>query len=704
MTNKIKKCIVLLTLPFLLLSGFQLPAVGAEQEYVIADLFPDPILAEIIATGLKKEKTDLVTKNQLSKFGSLVIKNQKVSDLTGMENLTNITGLQITNTDVADLTPIANLTALKDVTLTYDKITRIQPLSHLSNVKNMQLQGNQISDISPLKGLANLATINIYNNQVSDIQALANLKKVTTLDLGMNQIQHIEALANLDNLKSVQLNSNLVQDITPLQDAANLTILGLFSNNITDISPAGKIPTLTSLDFSRNRISDISSLKNLTKLTYLKANDNQITQADVVTAFPALTYLNLAENDLTDVTALQDLRQLQELNISENHLSNLEPLKNLTNLLNFYALDQRIELVTATLGTSSQILLKDRDGQKPDISLTKGYQFSGDSLIGNEIGEQQASWKNDQGDFSGCVTQEIQQVKQVFLDDFMLGDKYITGIYSNPDVTKMSVQVNQKIYYGGDVIGNKMRFYIEGKITKLSDVVTINTYNKKGEILEITTLKIRELPKDVAKWSNTNFLFIGDSITIGLRANVAFPTIVGKQLRLPAIQNAGISGASVAQNKETPMSFVQQLEALELSKTTDVVIFGGTNDFEHNTPLGNINSTDKNTFYGALNTMASKLKGQNKNIYFITPLWRARQGAGDGKDADSSTNELGLYLTDYGTAIKNVASKYDTPCLDLYSQKPMYQSLLTDGLHPNDEGQYFIGNSVATWLNSVSHY
>ncbi|WP_411431058.1 internalin N-terminal domain-containing protein [Paenilisteria weihenstephanensis] len=38
-----------------LLSHFQLTTIAAEQEYRIGDLFPDPILAETIATTLKKK-------------------------------------------------------------------------------------------------------------------------------------------------------------------------------------------------------------------------------------------------------------------------------------------------------------------------------------------------------------------------------------------------------------------------------------------------------------------------------------------------------------------------------------------------------------------------------------------------------------------------------------------------------------------------
>ncbi|EUJ21743.1 Internalin A [Listeria grandensis FSL F6-0971] len=699
MNSKLKKYIVLIMISVLLLSGFQLPVKSGEQEYIIADLFPDPILAQIIATGLKKEKSDLVTKTQLSKFGSLIIKNQKVSDLTGMENLTNITGLQVTNTDVADLTPIANILSLTDLTLTYNKIIDITPIRKLTKVKNLKLQGNAIHDISALAGLANLATINLYANQVVDIQGLESLNKITALDLGMNRIQKIEALRSLTNLKSVQLNSNLVEDITPLQDLPNLAIVGLFSNNIRDISPTGKIKTLTSLDFSSNKASNISSLKELTQLTYLKANDNGVENADVVALFPQLTYLNLAENELTAVTPLKNLTRLEELNISENHISDITPLNNLPQLLNFYATNQQVVIATTSLGASVPFSLKDRDGQTPSIYTNAAYSLSGDKLAWDKVGIQQLFWSNNQGDFSGQLTQEVREVSKVFLDEFTLSDKYLTGVYSNPDIVKMSVEINQKIYYGGDVINNKLRFYVDNKISKTSDTVIVKTYNKKGEVIENVTLKIREIPKDSAKWANHNFLFLGDSITIGLRANVAFPNIVAKQLRLPTIQNEGISGASVAQNSAAPISIVRRLEALDTSNTTDVVIFGGTNDFQFNTPMGTPNSTDENTFYGALNQIAEKLKASNTTIHFVTPMWRARQVVGDGKDSDLYPNKLGLYLNDYGTAVKNVASKYNARYLDLYSEKAAYENDLPDGLHPNNNGQYFIGEKISLMLN-----
>ncbi|EUJ40103.1 Internalin-A [Listeria weihenstephanensis FSL R9-0317] len=649
---------------------------------------------------LKKSPTDLVTKTQLTKFGSLVIKNQKVRDLTGLEYLTNITGLQLTNTDVADLTPISNITALKTITLTYNKIRDISPLKKLINTKNLQLQGNQISDIAVLSSLTNLTSLNLYSNQVSNISPLSMLAKATTFDLGLNRIQDVAPLARLTTLQSLQLNSNEIKDIEPLQNLTALSVLGLFANNISDITPLRNLVTLTSLDFTRNQITDISSLNQLTHLTYLKANENNIKDASIVRQFPELTYLNLADNELTNIIDLQNLVLLQQLNISGNHLTNLEPLKNLTNLISFFAINQQVTAPVTKLGESASVFLKDKDEQPLVIDTSAAYHLSDNFLVWDEAGKHQLTWQNNEGTFSGNLTQDVQKVTQVFLDDFMLGDKYITGIYSNPDVTQMSVQINQKVYYGGDVINHKLKFYIEGKITQATDVVIIKTYNKKSEVLETTELTVEQIPASIAKWKSANVLFLGDSITAGLRANIAYPNIVAKQLRFPTLQNEGISGATIAQNDASSVqSLVQQLEALDTSKITDVVIFGGTNDFYYETPMGTLNRSDKNTFYGALNTIAAKLKAQNKKIYFVTPMWRSRQLAGDGKDSDNFSNNNGVYLNDYATAIKNVAQKYQAPCLDLYSEKEMYDYSLIDGVHPNDEGQYFIGNEIAAWMN-----
>ncbi|MBC1401003.1 hypothetical protein HB904_13270 [Listeria booriae] len=685
--------------PIFSLPAFIGQAANVEKEYVIAELFPDPVLAAKIACVLKKEKSDTVTKTQLGKFGSLVIKNQKVKDLTGLENLRNITGLQLTNTDVADVTPLSNLTMLKDVTLTYNKITAISPLRKLVHIKNLQLQGNAIHELSVLSNLPNLANVNLYSNQITNITPLSSLGKVASLDLGLNRIQNIDALASCKNLKSLQLNSNVIEDIAPLQSLPSLTILGLFSNGITDISPVGKLATLTSLDFSRNQVSDVSALKGLKNLNYLKANANHIKNADVMATFSGLTYLNLADNELKEVSALQYLMKLQDLNLAGNQILNLAPLKNLVNLTAFSAINQRVEAPLNTLGEGATFRLKDRNETMPYVSTTSAYYIDRDELFWQEAGSNKLAWQNEKGDFSGQYLQNVRELKSVFLDDFMIGDKYITGVYSNPNIVKMSVQVNQKIYYGGDVINHKIRFYIEGKITKLADKVIVKTYNKNSEVMSSSTVKISEIPKDHAKWDKSNILFMGDSITKGLRANIAYPSIVAKKLRLPTIQNGGISGVSIAPNNRATASILTQLETMNVSTITHVVIFGGTNDFYYNTPLGTEDSVDKKTFYGALNTLALKLKAQNKKMYFITPMWRSRQSANDNKNADSYPNDLGIYLKDYGTAIKNIAHKYNAPYLDLYNEKSMYEHLLPDGIHPNDEGQYFIGGEIATWIS-----
>ncbi|MBC1212494.1 hypothetical protein HB815_16330 [Listeria booriae] len=692
--------LMLLLIPVQLLSEINVQAAAVEKEYKIEDLFPDPILAENIALVFKKEKGDYITKTQLSKVGSLVIKNQKVMDLAGIETLINMTGIQLTNTSISNLKPLENLTALKNVTLTYNKITDISPLNKLVNTKNLQLQGNAISDVSVLANLVNLTNINLYNNNINDISGLAKLDKITTLDLGLNHIKSVDALANLKNLKSLQLNSNLVEDIAPLQNLPVLTVLGLHFNNISNITPAGKIETLMSLDFSQNRISEINSLKTLQQLTYLKANNNQLIDAKVVEYLSNLTYLNLEENQLRDVTPLKNLADLQELNISFNRISDISPLKSLPNLSRFLAINQKIEASVGFLGEATSFILSDRESYVPTLQASSDYQIYDDKLIWKEVGTNKLSWQNKQGDFSGQLVQDIRGVKQLFLDDFMLGDKYITGVYSSPDIVKMSVQVNQKDYYGGDVVNNKLRFYIEGKIMKVADEVLVKAYNKKGDLVEEQRVNISTIPKDHAKWDNTKVLFIGDSITSGLRANISYPSIVAKKLRLPMIQNEGISGALIAQNNGSVPSLSDRLDMLDISQMTHVVIFGGTNDFQFNTPMGNITSIDKRTFYGALNAMASQLKAQHKKMYFVTPMWRSRQVAGDNKNSDSYTNDLGLYLDDYGDAINEIALRYNAPCLDLYAQKPIYQNWLPDGVHPNDAGQYFIGEKVASMLNN----
>ncbi|MBC2098637.1 hypothetical protein HCJ70_06215 [Listeria booriae] len=76
---------------------------------------------------------------------------------------------------------------------------------------------------------------------------------------------------------------------------------------------------------------------------------------------------------------------------------------------------------------------------------------------------------------------------------YTTGDLYITGTFTGP-VTGLSVDVNGKRYYGGDVYSENgtYRFYAADKGLKAGDVVTMNFYDASKQIKKSVTVTVVE--------------------------------------------------------------------------------------------------------------------------------------------------------------------------------------------------------------------
>jgi lysophospholipase L1-like esterase len=193
--------------------------------------------------------------------------------------------------------------------------------------------------------------------------------------------------------------------------------------------------------------------------------------------------------------------------------------------------------------------------------------------------------------------------------------------------------------------------------------------------------------------SNKKVYFLGDSITEGAGASRAENSFVGRfKTAYPnaEIINYGRGGTRIAkqlspsENGGFDYHFIAR--ANDMQPDADlIVVFGGTNDFGHgNAPLGDIHSKDEKTFYGALYTLFENLllKYPLAKILVLTPLRRGDE-----------VNNRGMTLQEYVTAVKERAAYFALPVLDLYTTSGMnpqvanvQQTLMPDGLHPNDEG------------------
>ncbi len=160
-----------------------------------------------------------------------------------------------------------------------------------------------------------------------------------------------------------------------------------------------------------------------------------------------------------------------------------------------------------------------------------------------------------------------------------------------------------------------------------------------------------------------------------------------------------------------------------------IIIFAGTNDYMHNTPMGdfyqetaketNFNATMvvrkyrtlpecDSTFCGRINKVMAFLKKNypDQQIIIMTPIHRAFAtfGAKNIQPEESYSNALGLYIDDYVNTLKEAASVWAVPLIDLYSISGLYpledsnvkyfMNGETDRLHPSSEGNYRLAKTI----------
>ena len=207
---------------------------------------------------------------------------------------------------------------------------------------------------------------------------------------------------------------------------------------------------------------------------------------------------------------------------------------------------------------------------------------------------------------------------------------------------------------------------------------------------------------------------MGDSITEGVGASQQSNryTDVFAQLTGAKVNNYGISGTRIAKqttptinNPSFEQDFISRVD--EMDENADaVVVFGGTNDFGHgDAPLGDMQSRDPYTFYGACHVLMSSLmeKFCGKPVVFMTPIQRAYHD-----DNEALINSRGYVFKQYIDIIKEVAEYYAIPVLDMYKMsgitvhvQKVKETMTVDGLHPSDEGARVIAQRLKGFMEAL---
>lgn len=167
-----------------------------------------------------------------------------------------------------------------------------------------------------------------------------------------------------------------------------------------------------------------------------------------------------------------------------------------------------------------------------------------------------------------------------------------------------------------------------------------------------------------------------------------------------------------------------------------ILIWAGTNDYNHSMPIGkfyaeeldsvNVNGTiverkhrtflmNDSTFTGNINRTMSYLKHTypDKQIIIMTPIHRGYAGFNERnvQPDENYANGQGLYVESYINTLREAATLWAVPLIDLYSESglfPMeenhsryFHSKEMDLLHPNDPGHYRIARTIQAKLTSL---
>ena len=228
-----------------------------------------------------------------------------------------------------------------------------------------------------------------------------------------------------------------------------------------------------------------------------------------------------------------------------------------------------------------------------------------------------------------------------------------------------------------------------------------------------------------SQWSGKKIAFLGDSMTQKRdSSNAVYWEYLADMMDIKPFVY-GISGHQWD-------GIFRQAEKLKQEYCIDVdaiLIFAGTNDYNHNTPLGSFYSEtyketnfngamvtrkyrtlieNDSTFCGRINKVMAFLKQNypDQQIVIMTPIHRgfAKFSEKNVQPEENFSNDLGLYIDDYVNVLKSAASVWAVPLIDLYSISGLYPILdsnikyfsnaKTDRLHPNSTGNFRLAKAI----------
>lgn len=288
-----------------------------------------------------------------------------------------------------------------------------------------------------------------------------------------------------------------------------------------------------------------------------------------------------------------------------------------------------------------------------------GFAVGGTARYGVSFGQFD---RQSDGKIDATTYKQVLSIVDATDNTVPITDSIVTKVYDVPNF-KIKIVVTYSRDYMGNYKGSRLS-YIAGS-------------NYFGCVLHPDSYNFANIPE----YDEMNFL--GDSLTANTQhASKPYHAWIGDWMGAK-INNYGISGSTVG-NKYDPMS-VRYSGMSDTAKVT--IVYGGTNDFGRNQPLGTMADRTNDTFYGAMHVLLKGLREKypDKKIGFVSMHHFGSYFP--------ETNQFGLNKMDYVKVTREVCEFYSIPLLDLYSsgginfeieaQSTIYS---VDKLHFNNKG------------------
>ena len=225
---------------------------------------------------------------------------------------------------------------------------------------------------------------------------------------------------------------------------------------------------------------------------------------------------------------------------------------------------------------------------------------------------------------------------------------------------------------------------------------------------------------DLSFYNGKTIACIGDSITAGVGTTVDVDDYVTQLANILGMNyiRLGASGTVLSTGGHRACN-VGQLTPDVLKGVDVVTILMGVNDWDQAREgfytLGNINSTDTSTIYGAVRMWCERIvelrqieECSDTQFYFLTPVitsWNNSIGQRDW--SQSKTNIHGYNFRQLCNAIIEVASLYNIPVIDLNLTSGIYyinaeenniSDIQGDGIHLNGTAHSMMATAIANAL------